>query len=196
MNFKLVCSGSPVRVPDGWILITVEKFTHFSPNRWKNWWTSKNSEKIDFGKTWRYGASIPGPFECKSNALPLSYTPVPLKAKETKVFAQVVAIVTLVWYYACGFANYSIRNALYIRKHKYQRILCPQSVFLENSKTCPDPGLNQGPSDLQSDALPTELSGLCIFFSLSCSHSAVDLLNNYAHKWNPNFVKNHANRTP
>ena len=164
-------------------------FHEIDENQKKKW-------KNRFGKTWRYGASIPGPFECKSNALPLSYTPVPLKAKETKVFAQVVAIVTLVWYYACGFANYSIRNAMYIRKHKYQRILCPQSVFLENSKTCPDPGLNQGPSDLQSDALPTELSGLCIFFSLSRSHSAVDLLNNYAHKWNPNFVKNHANRTP
>ena len=27
---------------------------------------------------------------------------------------------------------------------------------------CRDPGLNQGPSDLQSDALPTELSRLCI----------------------------------
>ena len=25
-------------------------------------------------------------------------------------------------------------------------------------KNCRDPGLNQGPSDLQSDALPTELS--------------------------------------
>ena len=27
-------------------------------------------------------------------------------------------------------------------------------------KKCLDPGLNQGPSDLQSDALPTELSRL------------------------------------
>ena len=25
-------------------------------------------------------------------------------------------------------------------------------------RDCPDPGLNRGPSDLQSDALPTELS--------------------------------------
>ena len=37
----------------------------------------RKNEKNNFGKTWRYGASIPGPFECKSNALPLSYTPVP-----------------------------------------------------------------------------------------------------------------------
>ena len=34
--------------------------------------------------------------------------------------------------------------------------------FLEEVQetTCRDPGLNQGPSDLQSDALPTELSRL------------------------------------
>ena len=35
-------------------------------------------------------------------------------------------------------------------------------VGLLNDRTkCPDPGLNWGPSDLQSDALPTELSRLC-----------------------------------
>ena len=30
-----------------------------------------------------------------------------------------------------------------------------------NLKKCRDPGSNRGPSDLQSDALPTELSRLC-----------------------------------
>ena len=29
---------------------------------------------------------------------------------------------------------------------------------LDLQRTCRDPGLNQGPTDLQSDALPTELS--------------------------------------
>ena len=33
-------------------------------------------------------------------------------------------------------------------------------------KICRDPGLNQGPSDLQSDALPTELSRRCEMSSL------------------------------
>ena len=33
-------------------------------------------------------------------------------------------------------------------------------------KICRDPGLNQGPSDLQSDALPTELSRRCNLNSL------------------------------
>jgi hypothetical protein len=31
-------------------------------------------------------------------------------------------------------------------------------------KGCRDPGSNRGPSDLQSDALPTELSRLCLQF--------------------------------
>ena len=31
---------------------------------------------------------------------------------------------------------------------------------------CRDPGLNQGPSDLQSDALPTELSRLVVSICL------------------------------
>jgi hypothetical protein len=31
----------------------------------------------------------------------------------------------------------------------------------ENFKICRDPGLNRGPLDLQSNALPTELSRLC-----------------------------------
>ena len=35
---------------------------------------------------------------------------------------------------------------------------------------CRDPGLNQGPSDLQSDALPTELSRLCILSSRFLCH--------------------------
>ena len=32
--------------------------------------------------------------------------------------------------------------------------------ILKSEKYCRDPGLNQGPSDLQSDALPSELSRL------------------------------------
>ena len=32
--------------------------------------------------------------------------------------------------------------------------------IFKNEKTCRDQGSNQGPSDLQSDALPTELSRL------------------------------------
>ena len=35
--------------------------------------------------------------------------------------------------------------------------------------TCRDPGLNQGPSDLQSDALPTELSRHYFFHRSSLS---------------------------
>ena len=37
-------------------------------------------------------------------------------------------------------------------------------------KRCRDPGLNQGPSDLQSDALPTELSRLCNLSSWFMRH--------------------------
>ena len=36
---------------------------------------------------------------------------------------------------------------------------------LNNIPVCPDPGSNRGPSDLQSDALPTELSGLMTKFT-------------------------------
>ena len=34
--------------------------------------------------------------------------------------------------------------------------------FVTATKSCRDPGSNRGPSDLRSDALPTELSGLLI----------------------------------
>jgi hypothetical protein len=34
----------------------------------------------------------------------------------------------------------------------------------QNMTSCRDPGLNRGPSDLQSDALPTELSRRCATF--------------------------------
>ena len=34
------------------------------------------------------------------------------------------------------------------------------TIINKNKKECRDPGLNRGPSDLQSDALPTELSRL------------------------------------
>ena len=34
------------------------------------------------------------------------------------------------------------------------------SRLFKKDENCRDPGLNQGPSDLQSDALPTELSRL------------------------------------
>ena len=34
------------------------------------------------------------------------------------------------------------------------------SRLIKKDENCRDPGLNQGPSDLQSDALPTELSRL------------------------------------
>ena len=44
----------------------------------------------------------------------------------------------------------------------------PQDIKISNFskiiKQCRDPGLNQGPSDLQSDALPTELSRLAKTF--------------------------------
>ena len=33
---------------------------------------------------------------------------------------------------------------------------------------CRDPGSNRGPSDLQSDALPTELSRLCLCWGCAC----------------------------
>ena len=39
--------------------------------------------------------------------------------------------------------------------------ICPGALAqkeMAKSEWCHDPGLNQGPSDLQSDALPTELS--------------------------------------
>ena len=36
-------------------------------------------------------------------------------------------------------------------------------------RLCRDPGLNQGPSDLQSDALPTELSRPVLFIEMSGS---------------------------
>ena len=42
--------------------------------------------------------------------------------------------------------------------------------ILGTLKICRDPGLNQGPSDLQSDALPTELSRLCILSSRFLCH--------------------------
>ena len=38
--------------------------------------------------------------------------------------------------------------------------------ILGTLKICRDPGLNQGPSDLQSDALPTELSRRCNMSSI------------------------------
>ena len=51
--------------------------------------------------------------------------------------------------------------------------MCYEVMFFSGEikkKDCRDPGLNQGPSDLQSDALPTELSRLI--------HSAAIHLNN------------------
>ena len=35
-------------------------------------------------------------------------------------------------------------------------------LAIQRKGTCRDPGLNRGPSDLQSDALPTELSRLYV----------------------------------
>ena len=51
------------------------------------------------------------------------------------------------------------------------------SIF--DDPKCRDPGLNQGPSDLQSDALPTELSRLeipkkCHFSNFNFFLSALD----------------------
>ena len=40
----------------------------------------------------------------------------------------------------------------------------------KQKKKCLDPGSNRGPSDLQSDALPTELSRLCISSSRFLCH--------------------------
>ena len=42
--------------------------------------------------------------------------------------------------------------------------------ILGTLKICRDPGLNQGPSDLQSDALPTELSRLVYTSSSRIGH--------------------------
>ena len=109
--------------------------------------------------------------------------------KEKEVFAQVNAYFTTLWLYECSFAVYGTGNVLHIPKHEYQRTICSHGIFVHISKTCPDPGLNQGPSDLQSDALPTELSGLYIFFGLSCSHVAFVFINKSIAKQNPNFVK-------
>ena len=39
---------------------------------------------------------------------------------------------------------------------------------------CLDPGLNQGPSDLQSDALPTELSRLAMICIFKCLYKSTD----------------------
>jgi hypothetical protein len=49
--------------------------------------------------------------------------------------------------------------------------------FTVTSKACRDPGLNQGPSDLQSDALPTELSRLERLWRVICGQTL------YVKKW-------------
>ena len=47
-----------------------------------------------------------------------------------------------------------------VKYHLRVKLFLLQAI---DAKTCRDPGLNQGPSDLQSDALPTELSRLISF---------------------------------
>eukprot|EP00347_Sterkiella_histriomuscorum_P020869 403336153 len=42
-----------------------------------------------------------------------------------------------------------------------------------NAKVCLDPGLNQGPSDLQSDALPTELPRLSTYLAFIFSFKSL-----------------------
>ena len=41
--------------------------------------------------------------------------------------------------------------------------ICADDSCAESQKACRDPGSNRGPSDLQSDALPAELSRLWFF---------------------------------
>ena len=43
-----------------------------------------------------------------------------------------------------------------------QEVVREDFVCPDNLSACPDPGSNRGSSDLRSDALPTELSGLMI----------------------------------
>jgi hypothetical protein len=43
----------------------------------------------------------------------------------------------------------------------------PNNTEIKNAKKCGERGSNTRPSDLQSDALPTELSPLC-FIALNC----------------------------
>ena len=49
-------------------------------------------------------------------------------------------------------------------------------------KKCPEPGLNQRPPDLQSDALPTELSRQYIFNSLLYNKLELLLITYYNNK--------------
>ena len=42
----------------------------------------------------------------------------------------------------------------------YAQRRSPKIIGTIDGQKCPDPGSNWGPPDLQSDALPTELSGL------------------------------------
>ena len=51
----------------------------------------------------------------------------------------------------------------YLVSFSYNQNITPSNETRQ--KLCRDPGLNQGPSDLQSDALPTELSRLRNCFS-------------------------------
>ncbi len=54
-----------------------------------------------------------------------------------------------------GFSQFGRRA---VRKHENIAII----VLLEKVKICRDPGSNRGPLDLQSNALPTELSRLLL----------------------------------
>ncbi len=50
---------------------------------------------------------------------------------------------------------------------------------MKKKEKCRDPGSNQGPSDLQSDALPTELSRR---FTVECNlNQIIELLKNSSH---------------
>ena len=51
-----------------------------------------------------------------------------------------------------------------VRTFVYANLSWQKNAFSKNKarkKWCRDPGSNRGPPDLQSDALPTELSRLC-----------------------------------
>ena len=60
--------------------------------------------------------------------------------------------------------------------------------YTVRSTTCRDPGSNRGPSDLQSDALPTELSRLvpiAKIMSYICRRVSIDLIVGFACKKQP-----------